>query len=272
MSRDSSPRSETRSHDRLEILAARFPQLPREAIEELGEGATLLTFPTLSCVVSETRACGAVCFLVEGWTCRYMTTSDGRYHLCAILVPGDVCNLDTIVFDRSDYGVRALSPVRVLAIPTSHAIAVSKLRPDVSRSFLELACLENTILAQSTLRLGRRSALTSLAHLLCELSVRLGCAEAGDTSRFHLPLTQEQLGDALGLTSVHVNRTLKRLHAEALVIVEARTVTIPSIAALREICDFDPTYLHAVAASTKRDYPRSGAGAPAVARFAEASP
>lgn len=93
------------------------------------------------------------------------------------------------------------------------------------------------------LSLGRKPAVERLAHLICELSVRLD-AQSGNESSFAIPLTQEHIGDALGLTSVHVNRTMQQLRGEGLIVTAERMVTLTDVAALRRIGGFDPGYLH----------------------------
>ena len=160
-----------------------------------------------------------------------------------MLVPGDVGNLDSLMFDRLDYGVRTLTLATIVALSRDRALALAAQYPGIARTFTWLALVENAILSKWALSLGRRSAKERLAHLLCELSVRLD-ADDGVASSFPLPLTQEQLADALGLTSVHVKRTLQQLRVEGMVVTANRTMTLPDVAGLRRIGGFDPSYLH----------------------------
>ena len=182
----------------------------------------------------------------EGWACRYKTTREGARQIVALLLPGDAANLDSFLLDRLDYGVRSLTAMTVFTIPRDRLLALAGTHAGVSKALAWLAMIENSILSQWALRLGRQSAKQRLAHLLCEISVRLG-ADIGDddgNSSFELPLTQEQIGDALGLTSVHVNRTIKELRLEALIEPRPGSVTITDCNALCRIGDFDPAYLH----------------------------
>jgi len=181
--------------------------------------------------------------IVEGWACRYSITTDGGRQLPALLLPGDVGNLDSLMFERLDYGVRTLTEATVVALPRDWALALAAQHPGIAQTFTWLALLENMILTKWIQSLGRRSAKSRLAHLLCELSVRLN-AEADGASRFSFPLTQEQMGDVLGLTSVHINRVLQELKAERLVTTRYRTMILPDVARLRQSCGFDPSYLH----------------------------
>ena len=167
-------------------------------------------------LVREGERANSLFMVIEGWACRYTTTGEGSRQIPAVLVPGDVGNLDSLMFDQ---------------------------HPGIAKTFTWLALVENVILSKWALSLGRRSAKERLAHLLCELSVRLD-AEDGAKSSFVLPMTQEQIADALGLTSVHVNRTMQQLRAEGLVVTAHRVVTLPDVAGLRRVGGFDPSYLH----------------------------
>ena len=182
--------------------------------------------------------------LTTGWACRYKTTREGARQMPALLVPGDICNLDNLMFGAANYGVRTFTRATVLTLPRDRALALSAQHPGIARTFTWLALVENAILSQWALSLGRQSARERLAHLLCELSVRLGYVEGEAESRFELPLTQEHISDVLGLTSVHVNRTIQQLRTEGLVITDRRMVTIRDVAELRRIGEFDSAYLH----------------------------
>lgn len=181
--------------------------------------------------------------IITGWACRYATTREGGRQISALLVPGDLCNLDSLLFDRLDCGVQTLTPATVVALPRASALALAMEHAAIARTFTWLAFVENAILAKLTLGLGRQSAKQRLAHLLCELSTRVGI-EQDDNSSFEFPLTQDQIGDALGLTSAHVSRTIRLLRAKGLIEIANRIVTLRSVAELCRIGGFDPGYLH----------------------------
>ena len=177
----------------------------------------------------------------QGWACRYKTTRDGARQIVALLIPGNAANLDSLLCGRQNYGVRALTAMNVLTISHKSLMALVDEHAGIAKSFAWLAFAENAILRQWALCLGQHSAKQRLAHLLCEIAVRLG----GDwEDRFDMPLTQEQIGDALGLTAVHVNRTIRQLRSEGLIEVGGRAVTIVDFDALSRIGDFDAAYLH----------------------------
>jgi two-component sensor histidine kinase len=193
-------------------------------------------------LVREGDGADTLFIVTDGWACRYTTTRDGRRQLPTLLVPGDAGNLDSLMFDHLDYGVRTITQATVVALPRGRALALAAEHSGIARTFTWLGLVENTILTRWALSLGRQSALERLAHLLCELDVRLGTEKEGN--RFDFPLTQEQIADALGLTAVHVNRMVQQLRADGLIATAGRAMTILNVARLREVGGFDPRYLH----------------------------
>jgi CRP-like cAMP-binding protein len=134
-------------------------------------------------LVREGEGADALFLLVDAWACRYMTTREGGRQVPAVLVPGDVGNLDSLMFGRLDYGVRTITPATIVALSRARAVALAAQHPGIARTFTWLGLIENVILSKWALSLGRRSAVGRLAHLLCELSVRLG-ADNGEESSF----------------------------------------------------------------------------------------
>lgn len=201
--------------------------------------------------------------IVEGLAFRYKITPDGGRQIVALLVPGDVANLDALVFDRSDYGVRVAGGAKVVALYRDRVLALAEQHAGIATTFAKLAMLENAILSQWALCQGRQTALQRAAHLFCELAVRLAGDKLGCVS-FELPLTQEQLGDALGLTAVHTNRTMKELRSLGLVETGGRSVTLPNVARLREVASFNPAYLHLEQTRNARVGGRVASSTPAV--------
>ena len=153
-------------------------------------------------LVSEGERADSLFIVTKGWACRYATTAEGGRQLPALVVPGDIGNLDSLMFDRLDYGVRTLNDAVVVTLPRDRALELAADHAGIARTFTWLALVENATLSKWALSLGRRSARERLAHLLCELSVRLDAENEGGSS-FAFPLTQEQLADALGLTTAH---------------------------------------------------------------------
>lgn len=182
--------------------------------------------------------------LIEGWAYRYKTTRDGSRQITALILPGEAANLDALVFNRPDFGIQLLTPATVVSIPCRDAVRLSDEHTGIANGFTRLALRENAILSQWAFSLGRKAALQRLAHLLCEVSARLGGKSVGNSATFSMPLTQELIADALGLTPVHVNRTLQVLRSEGLVETHLRSITLSDIQRLRQLAEFDQAYLH----------------------------
>ena len=193
-------------------------------------------------LIAEGSTPDSLYFLLSGWAYRFITTGSGARQIPALLVPGDLCNLDNFLFPRADCGVRAATEITVLSIPRRRALTLAIEHPGLGRAFTWLALRENAILTRGAVALGRRSAQERLAHLLCELSVRTSSNPAGDAG-FELPLTQEVIADTLGLTPVHINRTMRNLRAAAIIGTAGRKVTILDRQRLRALAEFDPSYL-----------------------------
>jgi CRP-like cAMP-binding protein len=145
--------------------------------------------------------------------------------------------------ESSLYSTRALTEVVVATIPFARLNALNETHPRlVTKIFWWFSC-ESTIYAEHLVDLGRRSALERVAHFLLELLTRLQSVGLADDQSFKIPLTQELIADALGLSIPHVNRVLRRLREDNLVVVEDQRVTVKDFDALSELADFEPGYL-----------------------------
>jgi CRP-like cAMP-binding protein len=183
-------------------------------------------------------------FLIDGVAYRQKLTVDGRRSLCSLQVPGDFVDLQNIFLRESDHDVQALTAVVVAEIPIADLRLLADARPAVARAMWIDALIEGSIAREWLLNVGRRDARTRLAHLLCEFSTRLQATGLAPDRSFDLPMTQEQLGDALGLTAVHVNRVLKGLETSGLITRRKRQVSIADWPGLRRAADFNDRYLH----------------------------
>jgi CRP-like cAMP-binding protein len=182
--------------------------------------------------------------ILEGWAARYKTLSDGSRQIVAFLIPGDFCDLHVAILGHMDHGIIALTRVRLAYIPSRELDALTSNHNGLTKALWWATLVDESILREWILNVGRRDARERVAHLLCELHARMELIGLVDGKRLALPLTQEQLADATGLTSVHVNRTLQRLRAEGLIEMGGGALTIPDVAALREAAGFTGNYLH----------------------------
>lgn len=181
--------------------------------------------------------------VVDGLVARYDQVGDGGRQITAIHLPGDMCDLHSAVVPIAGWGLEALTTATVLEVPHSDLRALVASSPNVALAFWRDTTADASILAKWVCSMGRRSAYSRMAHLLCELGIRTEQAGLGTRTCYPLALTQDQLADALGLTAVHVNRTLQALRAEALLRFEQRTVHIGSWQALVEVAKFNEAYL-----------------------------
>ncbi|MDQ0840145.1 Crp/Fnr family transcriptional regulator [Sphingomonas faeni] len=193
-------------------------------------------------LICEGQKADNLLIVASGWAYRYSCAPDGGRQLTALLVPGDIANLDMLLFERVSYSVRTLTDVTVVALPRKQALALVDDYPGIARTFTGFALIENAIASKWMLSLGRRSAHARIAHLLCEIAIRLGIEDENNIT-FPFPLRQEQIGDVLGLTNIHVNRTVQKLRKDGLIELCDRVLTIPDVAALRYAAGFDPSYL-----------------------------
>ena len=182
--------------------------------------------------------------ILEGWAYRYKTLEDGRRSVAAFMVPGDLCDLRMFILKQMDHSVGALTPVRVAQIPGDTILDLTEGSPRLSRALWWNSLVEEAIAREWITNVGQRDATERLAHLFCELFIRLRAVGLTNGDHCELPMTQEQLGDATGLSAVHVNRTLQALREQRLIILKGKTLTIPDLEALQRAALFNANYLH----------------------------
>ena len=161
-------------------------------------------------------------------------------------MPGDFCDVHIAMLDRMDHGICALGSAKVAFIARDLMDEVAA-RPALTRALQWASLVDEGVLRAWIANMGRRDAFDRVAHLMCELHARLTNVGLVKTGRYDMPLTQEQLGDALGLTAVHINRVLRLLRERGLMTFARQSVTITDLGALRRVAGFDPGYLHLVA-------------------------
>lgn len=183
------------------------------------------------------------CLLLEGFAARATLLSNGSRQIGAIHIAGDLIDIQSFVLKVMDHQIIALSNCRVAVI--RHAIIgqLAERFPHLARLFWLNTAIDAAISREWLAALGRRNAEGHMAHLICELYLRLQDVGLAHDLSCGLPITQAVLADALGLTAVHVNRTLQTLRKEGLIVWEGGTVTIPNWDRLVRTADFDDTYL-----------------------------
>lgn len=180
----------------------------------------------------------------QGWACRYKSLPDGRRQIVDFLIPGDLCDLDIYILSRIDHSIGAITALQVIEIHRDELEGITGIHPQITQALLWQELVSKSCHREWIVNVGARSAMERLAHLLCEMFLRLESIGATDGDRCDFPLTQGDLADATGLTSVHVNRTLQRLRLKGLISLQGRKLVIPDMAALKEVGLFNPDYLH----------------------------
>ena len=182
--------------------------------------------------------------IIEGWAARYKTLRDGSRQIVAYLIPGDFCDLHVAVLGHMDHGIVALTDCRIAYIPSDALDALTSDHNGLTKALWWATLVDEAVLREWVLNVGRRDAYERIAHLLCEMHARMKMVGLVEDGRLALPLTQDQLADTTGLTPVHVNRTLQRLRTEKLIEIGKGILTILDVNALRKAAGFNGNYLH----------------------------
>jgi CRP-like cAMP-binding protein len=180
----------------------------------------------------------------DGWASRYKGLPDGRRQILDFLIPGDLCDLNISILSRMDHSIGAITALDVIEIPREELEALIDRHPQITRALWWQELVSKSCHREWIVNVGARSAMERLAHLLCEMFLRLESIGATRGHSCDLPLTQGDLADATGLTAVHVNRTLQKLREKGLISLTERKLTIADMAALKAVAQFNPDYLH----------------------------
>jgi CRP-like cAMP-binding protein len=196
-------------------------------------------------IVRERELATHSCLMLSGYSIRSKLTGDGGRQIVAIHMKGEMVDLQNSLLETADHSVQALTACKVAYIRREEILRLAAERPAVARAMWIDTLVDGSIFREWITNVGRRNARARIAHLLCEFSLRLKLAGLGEDNDYELPMTQEQLADATGLTSVHVNRSMKALEAEGLIDrVNPRAIHIGDWRKLSDAGDFDSNYLH----------------------------
>lgn len=239
---------------RAEVDAAIAPLLLKlRARDVIGEDEEALlraavseirTHPAGKTVVAARTPLSHSTLLVEGLMARYKDLADGQRQILELHVAGDFVDLHGFLLKQIDHHLGSMTPVKVALVPHEALRRITETHPHLTRMLWFSTLLDAAIHREKILSVGRRSALSRVAHILCELFVRLKLVGLAREDGYNLPLTQSDLADATGLTSVHVNRMLKKLRDEGLLTFRGGAVTIGDWERLVRVAEFDPAFLH----------------------------
>ena len=184
------------------------------------------------------------CLLVDGFCARAKTTSEGRRQILSIHIAGEIPDLQSLNLHVMDHDLVALTDCTLAFISHSALRELTHTRPNVTAALWRDTLVDAAIFREWIVNVGQRAGINRLAHIIMELRERLRVIGRTSGAEFDLPLTQEQFGEAMGITSIHVNRILKQLQNAGVMKVRRRRVTILDEAKFRGAADFDPLYLH----------------------------
>ena len=184
------------------------------------------------------------CLLLDGFAYRHKLAGNGGRQIMSIHMKGDIVDLQNSLLGTADHNVQMITDGSLALIPIQAVVDLAFKMPAVGMAMWYETLVEGSIFRERILNVGRRDGFTAIAHLLCEFAMRAEALDSGGAAHYELPLTQEQLADAVGLTSVHVNRMLMRLEKEGHIRRNKRVIEIDNWQNLAKIADFEPRYLH----------------------------
>jgi CRP-like cAMP-binding protein len=181
--------------------------------------------------------------LIDGWLARTKDLAGGERQVTQLHVAGDFADLHGFTLKRLDHDVTTMSDCRIAVVPHERIQAMTDKYPRLGRSYWLLTNIDAAIQRELALSLGQRSAISRMAHLFCELYVRLSVVGRARDEAYEFPLTQREISECLGLTVVHANRTLQELRRRGLVEFENKHLRILDRRGLEGLAEFDPAYL-----------------------------
>jgi CRP-like cAMP-binding protein len=194
-------------------------------------------------IVTEGSSPRSAFLLKEGMAVRYRMMPDGGRQIMTFLIPGDLCDEHIFLVKEMDHSIGTITPVRIALISQESMIDIFAHSPRISTALWWSGLQEQAMLRERIVALGRRDARGRIAYLLCELLWRYAVVGLTDRAGFQLSLTQTELGDALGLTPVSVNRVLKEFRHLGLIDMHQKVINLLQISALQETAGLRKDYL-----------------------------
>ena len=202
------------------------------------------TFEANRYIVREGDRSPHASLIVEGLAFRQKVTKEGGRQILSVHIPGDFMDLEGALLKVADHSVQALTRCQVAMIPCAAIVDLIDSHSRLAHAMWIDTLIDGSIYREWIVNVGRRDLRSAACHLLCEFARRLEVAGLAQGGGYELPMTQEQLADALGISPVHVNRVVRDLDAEGLIVREKRFITIPDWHALSRAAGFNELYLH----------------------------
>ncbi len=189
-------------------------------------------------VLSESRTSGELYTLYTGWAFRFRTLSDGRRQILNFLMPGDFIGLQEQMSQKSPHGVEALTDVAVCVFPRERLWDLYRRCPSMGYDITWISAHEELIVDENLVSVGRRSAMERIAMLLIHLYKRAESVGIGDASGIPLPINQQHIADALGLSLVHTNKTMRKLHSYGMYELADGRLRLGNLTAMQRLADY----------------------------------
>lgn len=202
------------------------------------------TVPPHTDLVREGDKPDGVFLVMDGIACRQKHQRTGQSQIMAYLLPGDFCDLDVALLDEMDHTITTVSSCRIVHITPETIAELMQDHPGIARALRMSTLVDEATLREWLVNVGCRSALSRMAHLFCELLTRMKAVGQAVEDSFILPLTQADLGNTVGITTVHVNRTLQAMRQQELITLKSGRLTVLDVPRLKKVATFKPNYLH----------------------------
>lgn len=223
-----------------------FTRIAGESAEAVNEMASrrIVSVDRGQDIISEGEEPRTVNLLVSGWACRYKMMEDGRRQILAFFVPGDLADLHVYILNAIDHSISAITPVKYARLAPKEFEAISDAHPKLLRALWWESLVTDSIQREWLVSVGQRDALESVAHLACELFLRLKTVGLCEGNRCEFPLTQVDIADALGMTQPHVSRTIKELNKTGVATLRSGRLEVKNLNQLKKLAVFNSNYLH----------------------------
>ncbi|MGF9757067.1 Crp/Fnr family transcriptional regulator [Microvirga sp. 0TCS3.31] len=195
-------------------------------------------------IVREGDRTSRSCLILSGFACTYKVTAEGKRQIVSFNLPGDIPDLQSLHLKVLDNSIGTISPCSVGFIPHEILRDLCIRYPRITAGLWRETLVDASIFREWMMNVGRREGPSRMAHVLCELLVRLRAVGLVEDHACDLPITQNEFADALGFTTVHVNRIIQQLRAEGLIELKGERLFIPNWEKLKRAGEFDPAYLH----------------------------
>ncbi|MCS3949707.1 CRP-like cAMP-binding protein [Bradyrhizobium japonicum] len=201
-------------------------------------------YPAETPVVRDGERATDCCLIADGFCARSKTIPSGKRQILSIHIPGEIPDLMSLFLHVMDHDLSTLTPCTLGFIRHETLRKLHQRSPSVAELFWRDTLIDSAMFREWIVNVGQRPAPARLAHVMIELRERLRVIERLDGNSFEMPLTQEQIGEALGITAVHANRVIKQLRQEGIVELHRGRVTVLDERKFLELADFDGRYLH----------------------------